>query len=473
MEQALTFLPGFRWQDGLDIILNAYILFRLYVLFRGTNVFRVLIAVCVLWVLNRSAASLGLIVSNWAMQGVITVAVFIIIIVFRNEISGVVQTRDLKSFLWGIPRRQANTPLDIIIESLKELAEKKIGAMIVLPLKQGIDSIVIGGVPIEAVLSREMLVSIFWPDNPLHDGAALIQGDRITRAGVILPLSQERDLPSAYGTRHRAALGLTEQTDALVMVVSEERGKISMVKDHRILPIQKSADLEKALGKVKGIGMDKKDFRRQATELFSAAAICIAFTVGVWYSFARGMETLATHRVHIEFTTPDPGMEITAASASDVKLLISGTKPLINALRPEQVTIKLNLEGAHAGINTIPVTQGSIQLPPGIQLKQVEPEQVEVTLDTLVEKQVPVQPDWTGTLPEGLILTKAEAIPETVLVTGNKLALDDIATLFTEKISLDNLTESGTAVADLVLNPAPLKLKNKTRIQVRYVIKKR
>ncbi len=147
------------------------------------------------------------------------------------------------------------------------------------------------------------------------------------------------------------------------------------------------------------------------------------------------METLATHRVHIEFTTPDPGMEITAASASDVKLLISGTKPLINALKPDQITIKLNLEGAHAGTNTIPVTQGSIQLPPGIQLKQVEPEQIEVTLDTLVEKQVPVQPDWTGTLPEGLIMTKAEPIPETALVSGSKLALDDISTVFYGKNS--------------------------------------
>ncbi|WP_033398213.1 diadenylate cyclase CdaA [Desulfospira joergensenii] len=473
MDQLLTSLPGFRWQDAFDILLNAYILFRLYVLFRGTHVFRVLLGVFVLWVLSRSAQSMGLVITNWAMQGVITAAFFIIIIVFRNEISSVVQTRDMKSFLWGIPRHQLNTPLGMIVESVNELAEKKIGALIVLPLKQGLESIVQGGISVNAALSREMLVSIFWPDNPLHDGAAIIQGNRITRSGVILPLSQEKDLSSFFGTRHRAALGLSQLTDALVIVVSEERGKVSLAKEGEIHTINKNADLEKVLQEHAGGDTGKKGLRHQTLELILAAAICLSSTTGLWFSFSKGMETLATHEVPIEFMNPYPEMDITAVSVSNVKLLISGARPLINSLKTEQINVKLSLADAKIGTNTLFVSQGNITLPPGIQLKKIDPPKVDVTLDALMEKELPIQPQWTGKLPEGLIMRETRTIPPRVKVIGRELALNDMATVFTEKIPLDNLAETGTISVTLMSDPAVFKTEKKDKILVQYFISKK
>jgi diadenylate cyclase len=128
MEAFFYLFSGFRWQDALDILLNAYILFRLYVLFRGTNIIRAILVICVLWAMSQAAVSLGLIITNWAMQGIITMAALIVIIVFRNEIASVLQTKTIKSMLWGIPRHQFNTPLRIIVESVIELARKKVGA---------------------------------------------------------------------------------------------------------------------------------------------------------------------------------------------------------------------------------------------------------------------------------------------------------------------------------------------------------
>ena len=125
MEQLILLFSGWRWQDVLDIVFNAYILFRLYVLFRGTNVLRVLMAVVAMWVIGRSANAMGLIITNWILQGVITLATFIIIIVFRNEISGVVRTRSLKFFLWEVPRAQIDTPVRIITDAVVELARSK------------------------------------------------------------------------------------------------------------------------------------------------------------------------------------------------------------------------------------------------------------------------------------------------------------------------------------------------------------
>ena len=122
------------------------------------------------------------------------------------------------------------TPVQIITESVYEMAKRRIGALLVFPGKDVLEELVQSGIPWKGVLSKEMVLSIFWPDNPVHDGAAIIQGDRIVEVGAILPLSRRSDLPSSYGTRHRAALGLAEKTDALILLVSEESGKVVSIK---------------------------------------------------------------------------------------------------------------------------------------------------------------------------------------------------------------------------------------------------
>ena len=191
METMNHFFSGLRWQDLLDILINSYILFRLYVLFRGTNVIRIIMAIVMLWMLERTAVNMGLIVTSWAMQGIIAAAALIIIIVFRNEIASVLQTRNFKSVFWGFPQRQVRTPVDIIVQSVYELARRKLGALIVLPLKIAIEPIVQSGIPWQGKLSREMLLSIFWHGTPVHDGATIVQGDTIVEVSAILPLSKK------------------------------------------------------------------------------------------------------------------------------------------------------------------------------------------------------------------------------------------------------------------------------------------
>lgn len=473
MESLFYLFSGFRWQDAFDILLNTYILFRLYVLFRGTNVIQALLAICAFWVASQMAVSLGLVITNWAMQGVITAAALIIIIIFRNEISRVFQTKDLKTFLWGIPQYQFNTPLNIIAEGVYELAKGKIGALIVLPLKQGLDSVVQGGVPLRSKLSQEMLVSVFWPGNPLHDGAAIIQGDQVISAGVILPLSKREDLPSFFGTRHRAAAGLAQHTDALVIVVSEERGEVTLFKGNQVYQIPNPLTLEKFLQEHTGDASAKKGFKDRTREIVTAALISLACITGIWLSFTKGMETLATHEVPVEFMSPDPKKEIISSSVSNVKLLISGARPLINSIKPEQINIKLNLAQAVVGTNKLTITKENILLPPGIRLKQIEPSELDIILDARIEKEVPIQPHWTGKLPKGLVMKEARALPQTIRVTGGSLVLAEISTVFTEPIPLDKLSESGTMNVGLVLSQGSLKLANTNKILVQYLISKR
>src|SRR5512137_650288 len=121
MDLLLHFFQTVKWQDLLDIALNSYILFRLYVLFRGTSAFRVLVGVAIFWIFNKLALSLGLVVTSWVIQGITLVAAVIIVVIFRNEIRSVLQAKNLKSILWGVPRRVEGAPAEAVAEALFEL----------------------------------------------------------------------------------------------------------------------------------------------------------------------------------------------------------------------------------------------------------------------------------------------------------------------------------------------------------------
>jgi len=476
MNQLLVFFSSIRWQDIFDITLNSYILFRLYVLFRGTTVFRVLIGIALLWFFQRIAVSLGLIVTSWAIQGITAVAALIIIVVFRNEIRSVLQARNLKAILWGFSDKTLSTPIEIIVESVYELARTHTGALIVFPGKEDLEEMVQGGIPWRGIVSKEMITSIFWPDNPVHDGAVIIKGNQITEVGVILPLSHRGDLPSHYGTRHRAAAGLAETTDALVIVVSEERGRVILAKGSKIRPVDRKQELARMLRDHVGVTAEEWTYvKKGKLEISAAALVSILFITGVWFSFSRGLETLITLEIPIEYMNRDPEMEILDTSVNAVQLDMSGSGALIKSVRPGQVQVRLDLNKAVAGRNTYTITDENVALPPGVFLRRVKPQVVEVTVDVPTKKKLSVQVDWVGKLPEHLIITEAKLEPENVWVIGGKRLLEKASTIYTERVPLDDIRRPGTMTADMMLDLTSAKIApgSTDRIQVQYVVEKR
>jgi diadenylate cyclase len=476
MEKLLIFLSSIRWQDIIDISLNSYILFRFYVLFRGTNVFRVLIGMTILWFLQRLAISLGLIVTSWVVQGIVAVGAIIIIVVFRNEIRRVLQAKNLKSILWGLSLKSAVTPTEIIVESVFGMAKSKCGGLIVFPGKEDLSDAVQGGTPWRGLITKEMITSIFWPDNPVHDGAAIVQGDRISVVGAILPLSDRDDLPSYYGTRHRAAMGLAEATDALTIVVSEERGDILVAKGSRLREIRQKQTLEQNIREHLGTASVKKDVaRKEGLEIVAAALLSIVFITGIWFSVSRGQDTLVSLDIPVDYTDRVVGTEIADTSVKSVSLVLSGSGALVKSVTPDQVNVRLDISNAVIGQNSFTITPDNISLPPGIALREVTPPVIDVFIDETIKKQLPVQVDWAGKLSPELILLDFALNPETVEVTGGKRILEKITTVYTEKVPLDNLSGSGEISAKLVLNPAALKIAqgSKDKVTIQYLIRKR
>ncbi len=433
---------------------------------------------------QRVAFSLGLIVTSWVMQGITAVAALIIIIVFRNEIRSVLQAKNLKAILWGFPHKSGSTPIEILVESIFELARRDCGALIVLPGKEDLRGFVTGGIPWHGLISKEMITSIFWHDNPVHDGAVVIQGNQITDVGVILPLSHRENLPSFYrenlpsfyGTRHRAAVGLAEATDALAIVVSEERGDVSVAQGSKLQEVHDKTKLTNILQEHLGIFETMKKYpRKKRLEIALAGLASFLFITGVWFSFSQGRDTLITLEIPVEYMNRNPGMEILEASVDTVNIHLSGSGALIKSIKPNQVQVRLDLGNAVVGRNKFTITQKNITLPPGVFINKVQPSVVEATLDIPIEKRLPVQVDWVGKMPANMTIVSVKIIPGKVRVIGGENILAKISTIYSEKVHLDNMATSGTTIVNLALNPASLKMApdSEDKITLKYLVKKR
>lgn len=475
MTTLITFILSLTWQDIVDVLLNSYILFRLYVLFRGTAVFRVFIGIALLVCAQRIAVFLGLVLTSWAIQGITAAATLIIIVVFRNEIRSVLQARNLKSILWGSPLKEIRTPVETIVDSVWDLAQKQCGALLVFPGKDDIRDFLHSSIAVDCLISREMILSIFWHDNPVHDGALIVQDNRITQVGAVLPVSRREDLPSYYGTRHRAALGLAERCDALVLTVSEERGTITIAQHGRLATVSGREELARLLKTHLLLHDERKEYLvKEKRELTAAALAAFILVTVAWFGFTRGADTFMAFDVPLEYVNRDPSVDIVDASAGSVKVQVSGSGTLIKSLQPEQVHVRINLAKASMGRNSFVIAAEQIQVPPGVLIKKVEPSSITVMLDTVIQKQLPVQVDWVGKLPEQTRITGCEVNPKTITLEGGRQVLGRMTTLYTEKVSVDGLTDSGTVTVRAVLNPPSLRIiSGSENITVRYNVKER
>lgn len=474
MNSLYTAFQSLRWQDFIDIIINSYILFRIYVLFRGTTIFRVMAGIAGLLLLQQIAASLGLVVTSWLIQGLTAVAAIIIIIIFQNEIRGVFQTTNWKSLLWGLPTSSQLTPSETIAQAIFEMAENRTGALIVFPGKDNLDHAVQRGVVWGGRVSKEMLKTIFYHNNPVHDGAVILEGDRITDVACILPLSERTDLPSQFGTRHRAAVGLAERTDALVVVVSEERGNVTAVKGGSIARVRQTAELIRMIDTHLGREEQKRWYQQEAFQLSLAGIFSLILIASVWNNFSRSADTLINLEAPIQFKNRRGDIEVVAVSENAVSLQISGSTALLRTLGTDKPYVDINLADAKIGENTFTLSTKNISLPPGITLNQINPSTVTVLLDIIITKELPVQVDWVGKLPRNMLMPGVKINPARVRLTGRSLLLDKRETVYTRNVPLDRISASGTATVELDVKP-PLELTGgqPDTVKITYTVEKR
>jgi len=215
-------------RDAVDVLIVTFGIYWLLMLIRGTRAVQILVGLVVLVAASLASQVFQLITLGWILENFLASAVLIFIVIFQNDIRRAL-ARMGRGFFRSSSGREESQIVEDVVRGIQSLAEKRVGSLVVVERETVLDDQIEAGTKIDAEVSKDLLVSIFQSHSPLHDGAVLIQEGRVASAGCILPLTLREDLPEGVGTRHRAAVGITEETDALVIVVSEETGVISVV----------------------------------------------------------------------------------------------------------------------------------------------------------------------------------------------------------------------------------------------------
>lgn len=255
----LNFLD-FKITDFLDILLVAILLYYIYKLVRGTAAVNIFLGIVFIWAFWKFTQLLGMKMISSVVGGFMQVGLIALIVVFQQEIRkfllmiGSTNLANKRNFgkRFSFLKQDGIDPdlrVGLVLEACEKMSKSRTGAILVIERNNSLDFIKSSGDRMNAEVNLPILESIFFKNSPLHDGAAIIRGNRIIATRVILPLSQERNIPLRFGLRHRAAIGITEKTDALALVISEETGSISYIKNGEFIMYKDLRELETLIKK--------------------------------------------------------------------------------------------------------------------------------------------------------------------------------------------------------------------------------
>ena len=230
----MEILTAFRWQDAVDILLLAVVIYSGINLIRGTRAVPMLIGLGVLYGVYFASGRLEIYTINVLLQNLLGWSLILVFIVFQNDIRRALTQVGTGPLFSSADRIAQSQAVEELVKGVTAMASRRVGALIVLQNEVGLNEYIEVGTLLDAQVSKELVASIFIPGSPIHDGALIIQQGRITAAGCFLPLTTNPTVSKTLGTRHRAAIGLTEETDAVAIVVSEEDGMVSLVREGKI-----------------------------------------------------------------------------------------------------------------------------------------------------------------------------------------------------------------------------------------------
>jgi diadenylate cyclase len=240
------------WRDSADIIVVAFCIYWLLMRIKGTRAAQMALGLLMLVLVWRISDLFGLATLGFLLDNFLSSGLLILIVIFQADIRRALSR--VGRGLFSAARTEDPHTIEEIVRACQLLVQRRIGALLALERHVQLDEFVESGARIDAEVSRDLLVALFQPQSPLHDGAVVIRRGRVIFAGCILPLALRGELAPALGTRHRAALGLTEETDAIVLVISEETGRMSLVRGGEIIEDLDAANLRRALLVLTGDG---------------------------------------------------------------------------------------------------------------------------------------------------------------------------------------------------------------------------
>ncbi len=379
-------LRALSWQIVADFLVLAVAFYALLRWARTARAMRIALGVVGLHALALLARRLDLVVTSWVLDAAAILAVLVLLLIFQPELRRAFMRLDSALKRWPRPAKAGNQTSRAIASSSFALAQEHVGALLVIVRRDTIGELLDGGVTIGAAISPELLEAIFQKSSPLHDGAVIIEGDRLTRANAVLPLTQRRDVPTFYGTRHRAAMGLAERCDALVVAVSEERAEVTLMGAGSIRHMSDAAQFAAIL---EGLLSPARETMGARLHRFFFANLGLKFAaLGLagmfwWTSFLASGTTIRTLSVPIEFSNVPSGMEVAGQSADTLDVQVRGSPWIMDSVSLGKLVGGFDLGGLHPGWYSLRLQPRSLDLPPGIAVDRVTPETIRVQVAPL------------------------------------------------------------------------------------------
>lgn len=382
----LSILQHIRIQDVIDILFLTIVAYHLFIWFYETKAFKSLVGLMGLGIIYTIAQNWGLFLTTWVFQILWQVLVILLIILFQSEIRQVLErVNPLYAFGWR--KKMASMPwIESFAQTIFDLAKRRIGALILFERSDRLGEYITGGIPLEAEPTKEMLVSIFNKESPLHDGAAVLRNGRLTSAASFLPLTSQDGLRKEWGTRHRSAIGITERCDAWALVVSEERGNVSLARGGRLSSIATPEKLVETLSTLITpdnssalSAMDK--LKHLIVNRWRLKLVVFATVSVMWFSLAGQQDVEVTFDVPIEFSHISTKMEIAQSIEPLTRITARGLRKDTGLLNAKTVKVKLDLAQAEAGKNVFFITRQHIFLPNDrIDIIRIVPDNLTVDL---------------------------------------------------------------------------------------------
>ena len=385
-------IANLRFQDVLDVLFLTVVVYYLYLWFWGTKAFKALVGLLALGVVFTVARLWGLFLTTWVFQILWQVLVVLIIILFQSEIRQVLervnplQMMGLRAF----PKSADWVPN--FVKAAFSLAELKIGALIIFERMDLVEEWVTGGIPLEGEASRELLMSVFQKGSPLHDGALLIRKGRVTKVACYLPLSSAEGLQKEWGTRYRAALGLSERCDARVLVVSEERGEISLAGEGQMTRVtnleQLSKLIQEAITPPIPTGITWWERLRALIVRRLPLKIGALSLVSIFWLLLAGQQNFeVTLKIPLEIKNLPAKMEILEPVDPEVQITVQGLRKDASTLNNRNTHAEIDLSMARFGNSVFRITRDQIVLPNDrVHLVHIKPPQIEFTLRQTLDK---------------------------------------------------------------------------------------
>jgi len=464
--------PVIRWQDIADIIIMSFLVYHLYGWFRHTKAFQVVIGLGSLGVVYIVTKNLGFFMTSWILQELGTALFVLIIVIFQSEIRQALYRISPLRSIFGRQDPVPSVDLGELVEAVSTLADSHTGAIIVFQRSEPIDEYLSNGIPVESSITGELIGCIFKDGSPLHDGALIIRNGKIAQASCHLPLSSNSEIPQQYGTRHRAALGLSERSDAAVVVVSEERGEVSLALSGELERMETAQQLSARLTSLLSPPAPEAahlSLARRVSRNFWPKVGTVALVSICWLVITARQGEIATIAAPVQFRGLPDSLLLGKSSLDSVELQLKTISSLIPLPKEGDVAAEIDLSRMREGSNQVLFRKEDFKLPSGVVITRIKPAAMRVTIEKRMRKLVRVEPRFTGTPAENLHLKKFKVSPSLVMIEGPASIISQLESLRTEEISLSTL-EGARTVEKMLVVPAQLRVLSGNPVKVRMVI---